>query len=1364
LSTWLRSLYSVAAPTVIVAKTEYNDLGQVDKTLALKDYTSPSTYTFVETTYTYDGYGRSDETTYPDPDGAGDNLPAIKVRQEYDSVGRHIRTSTLQADDDLISKTEDVYDSGHDGGMLLWQTRRYDVITSPGDNYVATEYEYGDQGRMEKVTTPDGTIITMDYSITGNVLARYIWSDNDTATASDDRVLEQTDTLYDIFGRTVMETRYQRTHTTSDPEAIKTDLSAGTHDAAESRRTYVCTFYSDLGNVATVANYGVETTAMSAPPTTVPTDSSASVLVSVIEYDGYDRTEKTTDTAGKVTRTFYNTVGRKEYVVENYDGSSTHWGTTNGGPGDALNNRSNITDKDVNRITQYTFNTAGLLINLKAVDPAYNGNGTTTDDQETVYAYSTGAGIKCTVPRKDLLISTTYPEDDDVAYTYHSNGALETLTDQNGTVHEYEYDDLRRLEFDKVTTFSESVDVDDTVKAIKRVYDDNGRLASVTSYAETACTNALNGIAFTYANGLGLLTKSEQDHDDLASGSSIAVQYEYDMADISDVITRAGRLKYVTYPESGELTEREVYYNLPSSGLGKGINRLDAIANAEDSPSTTYAQFTYMGAGAIVQEAHTEVTDGLTLDYDTDPASNQYEYKGLDDFGRLVEQKWRSDEETPTIKDHFSYGYDTASNRLWRKNEVTRAVTPDPLQFDEVYHDNDYADAYDGLHRLRHFRRGLISLDGGENDIDAGDDTDRREQWVLDGVGNWTEVDVDATGFGSWGWAEGRTHNTDNEITEVNEGSWVDPTYDVNGNMTSGAKPGTTITGRQHYRYDAWNRLTVVYIEVANAGWDKDDDTLVEQYEYDGLHRRIAKIVPNAGTSTNRDRTDYYYNTSWQVLEEKRADNVSTAVAANETLLARYQYIWSPRYIDSPVLRDADTDDDGDCTDGSGDSERLYYTTDANHNVTALVGTDGEVIERYVYDPYGQPTIYDDDWSETIDYADSRQNEITYCGYRYSDGSRLYQARHRWYDYAHGRWLSRDPKDSNSPAGGYHDGMNLYEYVESAPPNGLDPSGTEDLTGKRLVDADALVWEMYKNLYESKQEWIQKNKFGWEDAAARKIKEQLCNSKCVQEADARTKCNKEADAIAKEYVEVFAERAYAWDSYGADQWRQEYLMYFSLKQKALEADAKIKRETKKNSFRNILAFRRAVGVNADDAMKRTYSKTALTPWNWEEYHAGWVCYQWATFVYDAVGKVIDDDRSDKKKSVIRQVFSGQGKVTVGKMGVTEGKVDHNWVTLKTKCPRYAKREQACQVRLDPWFVSAPVVFLPTEHGAFRWNWVRNEAPRQLLDGEMPHVVNIGSGKYAIHNPSGDIRYGKNLEKTHPFIGRGEKTWALPFTK
>jgi len=90
------------------------------------------------------------------------------------------------------------------------------------------------------------------------------------------------------------------------------------------------------------------------------------------------------------------------------------------------------------------------------------------------------------------------------------------------------------------------------------------------------------------------------------------------------------------------------------------------------------------------------------------------------------------------------------------------------------------------------------------------------------------------------------------------------------------------------------------------------------------------------------------------------------------------------------------------------------------------------VVERYVYDPYGKVTIYDDDWSDTVTWANSKKNEVLYCGYRYDHETRLYHVRHRSYHPTLGRWMQRDPI-------GYHRQMSLYELA--GVPNTTDPFG-----------------------------------------------------------------------------------------------------------------------------------------------------------------------------------------------------------------------------------------------------------------------------------------------------------------------------------
>jgi RHS repeat-associated protein len=143
------------------------------------------------------------------------------------------------------------------------------------------------------------------------------------------------------------------------------------------------------------------------------------------------------------------------------------------------------------------------------------------------------------------------------------------------------------------------------------------------------------------------------------------------------------------------------------------------------------------------------------------------------------------------------------------------------------------------------------------------------------------------------------------------------------------------------------------------------------------------------------------------------------------------------RYVDALVLRWRDADGSGDGTL----EETLYATHDANFNVTALVGPDGTVVERYAYDPYGQVIVLNgaadpdgQEWTPDPGNASDVSSEVLYAGYRFDPETGFYHVRHRSYHPTLGRWTSRDPA-------GYVDGMNLYAYCQGEPADYSDPWG-----------------------------------------------------------------------------------------------------------------------------------------------------------------------------------------------------------------------------------------------------------------------------------------------------------------------------------
>ena len=300
---------------------------------------------------------------------------------------------------------------------------------------------------------------------------------------------------------------------------------------------------------------------------------------------------------------------------------------------------------------------------------------------------------------------------------------------------------------------------------------------------------------------------------------------------------------------------------------------------------------------------------------------------------------------------------------------------------------------YDDLTRLATMTRGS-AVDG----VIA--DPTYTQFFGLDGLGNMASV----TGTDP---AQTRTVNAANEI--VGATGMVTPVYDAAGNMTFGPRGDDATTGLA-FKYDAWNRLTKVYSDTSYS-----DNSLIATYAYDGRGRRISKTV-------GEDRYDYYYNENWQILE------IDHAVGTGESKPSQ-QFVWDPRYIDAPVLVKQDTNGDGTL------DRTLYYTQDANFNVTALIDaslTTPTVVERDSYTSYGHATVYDANWTERTTSAYG--NVLMYGGYRYDLESGLYETRARLYNPTLGTFIIRDPK-------GYAAGMNLTGYCGDRPGVATDPTG-----------------------------------------------------------------------------------------------------------------------------------------------------------------------------------------------------------------------------------------------------------------------------------------------------------------------------------
>jgi RHS repeat-associated protein len=1011
----LRGVEPAAGPFSV---QDVDNLGRVQ---AVAEYTSTSNFgdgwaTVLARSYYARGY--SDEAGTQAFTDANRRSLSVTARDE---MGRVYHTETYAVNASGVAGSKVVADT--------YYNRNSQVVATSSPAKGAAEIAYDGAGQKIEVRAAKALADTLYNATTGAF--QYRDPQPTASTGGNDGVLQMTRYKYNGVGEVTDTFTYEADHAVSG--GANSDglcLVQGDVTNADYTRSATFTWFDATHRPTTTAYAGVGDSSATtwthgtlARPGTEPTASSSTLLVSKNAY-AKGRLDQATDPKGLITKYVYDARGRKTQVLENY---------TTGSPA-----------SDQNRSTLWVYD--GLSNVVKQIaDVNKNGAEDAGTDQVTTYTFYDSTRSKYSAR---LLTQVQYPDstDDTVQMAYDLDGRVNTRTLQllaNQTARpaiSFVYDSLRRLSEQHVTANG----VDTTVQSIKVTYDSLGRRDKVTSYATADCTGTVvNEVQSTYTD-FGALEKEYQEHNGAVDGNSLYVKYAFDTtADGNGVFTKGLRLTSVQYPtvyngetpaervrSTSSVAPRRVFdlYADPTdaSGVGDAISRVTALATDSTrgtNDANVLSAYSFNGIGRLAVEDFGSSTGkpSVRLDYRGQTVGD---YTGLDRFGRVQDQLWRQYGGTPADLDRFAYGYDANSNRLWRENNATGVPT-----------DKGEAFAYDGLDRLTGFQRGVFSTG---HAIATGGDRKHGEAWDLSATGAWHGYQIDANGDGVYtgdgDLDQTRTPNLANEITAVTESNnnqtqWATPAYDARGNMTTVPKPldpAATFT----CTYDAWNRLAEV----------RDGGTLVAKYTYDGLNRRTVVQRTSGGTTTYQH---LYYNASWQVLETR---STATAGAEPETLQPEYQYVWSLRYVDSPVLRDKNTDANDLC-----DDERLYFTTDANHNVTALVDTSGAAVERYVYDPYGNVTTYNGTWSAEVAWDDSKKNEVRFAGYRFDPVTGLYDVRNRVYHPYLG-WLQRDPL-------GYVDGMSLYEYCGGGPTGGTDPSGLFFFTGlDPFSDACIGIW------------------------------------------------------------------------------------------------------------------------------------------------------------------------------------------------------------------------------------------------------------------------------------------------------------------
>ncbi|MGP0026218.1 MAG: RHS repeat-associated core domain-containing protein, partial [Streptosporangiaceae bacterium] len=522
---------------------------------------------------------------------------------------------------------------------------------------------------------------------------------------------------------------------------------------------------------------------------------------------------------------------------------------------------------------------------------------------------------------------------------------------------------------------------------------------------------ALNQVLYQYDSN-GNLDAEYQEHGGLVNtASSVYVGYGYDdsTAVVGGVTTSVTGYRPTTlqYPTTGTASSRVLTYSYGTAGGGNDeINRLDSIYDGSGTATSVtlgaeLASYSYLGTDTIVTENYEQPQ--IELDYAGNTAGS---YAGLDQFDRVVDQIWSGYGigNSGTL-DGYQYGYNLQADVAYRQN-----LTAGSADLDQAY-------TYDKADQLTSLTQGQVNT---ATDLILSGTQNFSQSWALDDNGNWTSLQQ-ATTPGNVTLAQTRTPNAVNQISHISTttgSAWIQPQYDGGdpgpGNMTTTPMPGSETVGLT-CTYDAWNRL----VNVSNGG------AINVSYSYDGLGREITRTNNNAVSGTVAT-TDLYY-AGQRLLET--SDRLPASPENGATAVTQ-QYVWSAMSVNSPIETDrtVSTYNSGTWTPPT---DRLYYLTDANDNVTAVTNASGVVQERYSYDAYGHVTVYNSGWTVT-GTASAFGNTILFAGMDCDPATGLYYDSARWYNPSTGGFLTTDPILSSA---------NLYEYAGNDPTGEADPSG-----------------------------------------------------------------------------------------------------------------------------------------------------------------------------------------------------------------------------------------------------------------------------------------------------------------------------------
>lgn len=210
--------------------------------------------------------------------------------------------------------------------------------------------------------------------------------------------------------------------------------------------------------------------------------------------------------------------------------------------------------------------------------------------------------------------------------------------------------------------------------------------------------------------------------------------------------------------------------------------------------------------------------------------------------------------------------------------------------------------------------------------------------------------------------------------------------YDDRGNRMTLSSDQELPTGSQTYEYDEWDRL--------KAAVTSEGQSISYRYNGEGL---LYEREEDTGV------TRYYYDGTKLIAE---------AIVVNGVPQLKNRYV---RGLSLAVKEDSQ-------------GSKHYYQQNVHGDITGLTDSNGQLVNRYEYDIWGNPAVVEE----------ATENPFRYSAEFWDEDTSLQYLRARWYDPSQGRFINQDTYegDINNPLS-----LNLYSYVHNNPIANSDPSG-----------------------------------------------------------------------------------------------------------------------------------------------------------------------------------------------------------------------------------------------------------------------------------------------------------------------------------